>query len=98
MSLVNKLYLLENTALKLNLLSNREIWVHPINLEREQYGEYHHLMPQLRRDPERFQKYFRMSPGTFDYVVQQVSPGIMKTTTNYRKPISPEERLAVTLR
>ncbi|KAJ8935813.1 hypothetical protein NQ318_023367 [Aromia moschata] len=36
-------------------------WVHEINLERQDFGEFHRLMPQLRQDKKRFFLYFRMS-------------------------------------
>ncbi|KAG8273448.1 hypothetical protein J6590_019155 [Homalodisca vitripennis] len=39
--------------------------VHPINRRRRAYGEYHHLMKQLKEKPERFFQYTRMSVPTF---------------------------------
>ena len=100
MNFAKQMYLLDNTALKFSLAegSNRKWWVHPINEERDTFGEYHHLIPQLRNDPTKFKEYFRMLPETFDYILEKVSPLIMKNTTNYRPSISPEERLSVTLR
>ncbi|KAJ8934444.1 hypothetical protein NQ318_023610 [Aromia moschata] len=32
----------------------RRKWVHEINLERQDFGEFHRLMPQLRQDKKRF--------------------------------------------
>ena len=40
------------------VLSSSSTWVHSINKERETHGEYHHLMPHLRKDPKKFKEYF----------------------------------------
>ncbi|CAH2006973.1 unnamed protein product [Acanthoscelides obtectus] len=55
-------------------------------------------MPQLRLDEQRFYVYFRMTPGCFDEILNLVKDEIRKSDTNYREAISPEERLAITLR
>ena len=60
------------------------------------YGEYYHLAPQIRQDLDKFKEYFRMTPATFNHLLLTVQPIIEKKTTNWRKPIPPEERLAVT--
>ena len=39
-----------------------------------------------------------MNSDTFAYLVEKVRPHITKQTTNFRKPISAEEQLAVALR
>lgn len=39
-----------------------------------------------------------MSPESFDYLLSKVGPIISKKTTRFRKPLPPEERLALTLR
>lgn len=71
-------------------------WVHEINLKRETYGEFHHLFPDLLGEDEKFFKYFRMSTAEF-YELIELLP-IRKQDTNFRKAISPEERLAVTFK
>ncbi|KAH7945681.1 hypothetical protein HPB49_013958 [Dermacentor silvarum] len=43
-------------------------------------------------------QYLRMPPRTFDTLVQLVGPHIRKKDTNFRKAISPEHRLAQTVR
>lgn len=53
-------------------------WVHEINLERRQYGEYHTLMPQLRQDEKRFYIYFRMTSETFDELLDLIKDDIKK--------------------
>lgn len=77
---------------------SQRIWMHPINQQREIEGEFHTLIPQLRQDESRFQGYFRMSPAVFDELLTMVKNSITKMNTNYRNAISPDERLALTLR
>ncbi|CAH1993203.1 unnamed protein product [Acanthoscelides obtectus] len=55
-------------------------------------------MPQLRLDEQRFYVYFRMTQECFDEILNLVKDEIRKSDTNYREAISPEERLAITLR
>ncbi|XP_063925016.1 uncharacterized protein LOC135138913 isoform X2 [Zophobas morio] len=73
-------------------------WIHDINLDREIFGEFHTLMPQLRADPKRFYIYFRMTSDCFDAILNFIRADIRKSDTNYREAISPEERFAITLR
>nr|CAH7731478.1 unnamed protein product [Callosobruchus chinensis] len=40
-------------------------WIHNINRKRIEFGEYHTLMPELRKDVNRFFIYFRMLPKNF---------------------------------
>ena len=73
-------------------------WVRPILLRRDQVGEYHTLAQEMRNvDPVAHQRYFRMTAADFDDLLSLVSLTIQKHTTNMRNPISPGERLAVTL-
>lgn len=80
------------------LKSKRKYGVHPINRYRKAYGEFHHLYKQLRKYPERFFQYLRMSINTFDLLLNKIKTSIGKKTTNFGKPISTEERLVVTIR
>ena len=43
-------------------------------------------------------RYMRMSPNRFEHLLKLVSPLINKKTTRFREPISPPQRLALTLR
>ena len=61
-------------------------------------GEFHRLVQELRNDPRRFHVYFRMTKEEFDYVHDLIKKDIQKQSTQFRKPISIEERLAVCLR
>ena len=73
-------------------------WVHEINLERKDFGEFHTLMPELKQDEKRFYIYFRIPSECFDEVLNLIKEDITKMDTNYREAIPAEERLAITLR
>ncbi|XP_059147843.1 uncharacterized protein LOC131953030 [Physella acuta] len=89
-------FLAENMLLKILLLNEKE-WVNPIFAEREKCGEFHTLFPKLLEQPQKFYEYFRMNRDTFEYILNNIRPYIEKQSS-FRKCISPEERLAVTLR
>jgi len=73
--------------------------IHPINLGRKAFGEFHHLFDELRQDEKKFLEYTRMKISTFDYILIKNEPLIIKNWTNFNKtPIMPAERLIVTLR
>ena len=77
--------------------NEREMWVNQIYREREKYGEFYTLFPQLLKQPRKFFQYFRMTPATFWYILNKIRNDIEKHS-NFRRCISPEEKLAVTLR
>jgi hypothetical protein len=66
-------------------------WVHEINLERKDFGEFHTLMPELREDEKWFYIYFRMPSKCFDEILSLIKEDITKTDTNYREAILAEE-------
>ncbi|KAJ8943744.1 hypothetical protein NQ317_007925 [Molorchus minor] len=61
----------------------RQYGVHPVNRYRQEYGEFHHLYRQLRKYPERFFQYLRMSVETFDVLLKKMKRKIEKHTTNF---------------
>ncbi|KAH6919742.1 hypothetical protein HPB50_029270 [Hyalomma asiaticum] len=76
----------------------RSMYMRPIFDRRPIFGEYHHLVSELRRnDPEYHFKYFRMTKASFDRLLEMVYPRILHPP-NHRRPIFPAERLAVTMR
>lgn len=85
--------LLDNPILRKKLLEKKRVGVHPINRRRKIYGEYHHLFFDLRNSPTRFFEYLRMSIETYDFILTKISHRIRRKTTNFKKPISPAERL-----
>ncbi|XP_034244264.1 protein ALP1-like [Thrips palmi] len=75
----------------------RRFHVRPIFLDREAYGAWTTLIPIMREfDREEYFRFMRMTPESFDYLLERVSPLIQKRSQ--RKPISEGERLAITLR
>ena len=77
---------------------NREYWVHPINLLREEKGEFYQLYPDLRHFRKRYQGMYRMDVEKFEELLAKVSPRLTKRWTYMRKPISAEQKLVITLR
>jgi hypothetical protein len=62
-------------------------------------GEFHSLVHDMRvvDDTEVHKHYFRMDTAAFDDLLQRVSPLITHKRT-HRFPVSPAERLSLTLR
>ena len=82
-----------------NNRTRRRFWTRQIFLERNQKGEFHNLVKEMKLfDHEYFHKQFRMSPTTFEKLLSWVAPKIQKGSTHMRETIGPEERLCVTLR
>ena len=77
---------------------DREIWVHPMNVECSRKGEYYTLYKDQRNFKDRFFENYRMTVQQFDYLLRLVTPLIKKQDTNYRVPISREQKLVLTLR
>jgi len=59
-------------------------------------GAFQSLLPDL--DNSEFRNYLRMNSSVFEDLLARVAPLITHTTTNFESPISPAERLAITLR
>ncbi|KAK5613735.1 hypothetical protein CRENBAI_016875 [Crenichthys baileyi] len=76
----------------------RRPWVHQILQGREQFGEYHHLLQELRLDDGRFQLYFRLSRTQFEDLLSRVGRRIGLRDTNYRRCSPAAERLSICLR
>ncbi|XP_066999876.2 putative nuclease HARBI1 [Anabrus simplex] len=72
-------------------------WIHDFNMSCAQHGAYT-LAHDLLKDPVKFQSYYRMYPESYTELLQKISPLLRKQDTNYRKAISPDEKLLITLR
>ncbi|KAG8265302.1 hypothetical protein J6590_097599 [Homalodisca vitripennis] len=101
--LVHLLLLSENSILKRRIVRDckRRIkrWLlHPINRRRRVYGEYHHLIKQLKEDPERFFLYTRMSVPTLNIILNRLKGRLEKKRIGLLQQVKPEERLLVTIR
>lgn len=55
-------------------------------------------MPDLLKDEKRFYMYFRMTIKSFEEILNLIRDDITKQFTNWRRPIPPEERFAITIR
>ncbi|XP_071055952.1 uncharacterized protein [Onthophagus taurus] len=92
---------LENVATCLAISESKKkksYWVHEINKKRNNFGEYHRLVKELEEYPKKFHMYFRMSKEQFEFVHDIIKNKIQKKSTQFRDPISTQERLAVCLR
>lgn len=90
--------LLTNEEEEQMMNKKRKVWTHNINKKRNEFGEFHHLFPDLLKDNSKFFQYFRMSQEKFYELLNHIKPLIEKQNTRFRRSISSEERLAVCLR
>ena len=71
----------------------REMWIHPLNVDRVSKGEFYRLYLDQRHFPDKFFQNYRMSTFQFDELLVKIAPRIMKKDTNFRKAITPEEKI-----
>lgn len=84
-------------AIKYLLLKNWKCHTNNNFADRENYGGFHTLFHQLLEQDEDFFSYMRMTKSTFYYILENMREKIQKQS-NFRRCISPEKRLMVTLR
>ena len=77
---------------------NRKYWVHPINQTHMDFGEFHTLYKDLRKYPDRFYTYYRMSTEQFDAILAQIEHLIYKPNSKWWHSISPKEKIAICIR
>jgi hypothetical protein len=77
---------------------NRLLWVHPINLERDQLREFDRQFEGLRCDENKFFNYFRMSINSFDELHNRLKNTLQRQNTKMRNCIQPIQMLAYTIR
>ncbi|XP_047242507.1 uncharacterized protein LOC124881062 [Girardinichthys multiradiatus] len=63
-------------------------------MERNPFGEYQHLLQELRLDDGRFQRYLRLSRTQFEDLLSHVGGQISPLDTNYRHCIPAAEYLS----
>ena len=56
----------------------KRLWIHPINEARNTFGEYSHLVRELRLDNSRFFQYFRMETEVFDELLRITGPDLFQ--------------------
>ncbi|XP_058500528.1 uncharacterized protein LOC131469526 [Solea solea] len=86
-------FLLSSLAAALSLLSStsRPIWVRDRSRGQNLWATAEAF------DDEEFKAQFRVSRSTFDYLLELIGRAIKRRKTNYRVPIEPRRRLAITL-
>lgn len=74
--------------------------VHPMFKTRSEESCFHILVNRhLIKDDQKFREYFRLNISQFNYVLELVKEDIKTDgSQRYQYPITPEEKLAVTLR
>lgn len=79
--------------------NKKRLWARNWIRNRETENICQNLIQDLRNDESNgFEEHFRMSPESFDFLLEKVRPLITKKDTRMRKAISAETRLAITLR
>uniref|UniRef100_A0AAQ5Y718 DDE Tnp4 domain-containing protein n=1 Tax=Amphiprion ocellaris TaxID=80972 RepID=A0AAQ5Y718_AMPOC len=86
-------FLLSSIAAILSLITstNRPVWV------RNRTAGQNFWATAESFDDDQWKAQFRVSRATFDYLVELIGPAIKRRRTNYRVPIEPRRRLAITL-
>ena len=77
----------------------RQIWVRKWIARRDEEGVHANLLQELLvEDDKSYKNYLRMSHEDYEYLLEKVTPKIMRRDTHLRKAITPSERLTLTLR
>ena len=85
-------------------ISNRQprsVWVSRLLQQRDHQGIWTSMVPDLltgNRLRGTFANYFRMDETCFEQLLTQIAPVIRRQDTQFRRSVSPQQRLAVTLR
>ena len=71
---------------------DKEIWVHPMNVERSRKGEYFTLYKDQRNFKDRFFENYRMTVQQFDYLlVNHSTAGNLLSWQNFLFPECPRD-------
>ena len=81
-----------------NRRHDRSCWVRPWVANRLQFGAFHSLFYELRKDERSFKEFIRMDVNQFDFLVEKLTPKIIKVDTFMRDSIHPHEMVCVALR
>ena len=72
--------------------------MHPLNEECTEKGEFYTDYTDHRQFDDHFFKLYCMTVAQFDDLLYKIGPAIVKKETNFRRPLSPEKRLAIMIR
>lgn len=76
----------------------REIWQKQWLAKRDDLSVHHNILKELKlQNGENYRQYLKLDADTYGYILDKIRPLITKETTRFRRPISPEEQLAITL-
>lgn len=75
----------------------RRCQTHELNQTRFIHGEYHTLFQDIKKYPEKFKEYTRMSLSTFQLILGLIEDKLQKNWCYLHQPIRAEEQLVVTL-
>ncbi len=78
--------------------TTRKYWVHPLNQKRDEEDLFENFYSSIRKYPNKFFEYYRMSITSFDELLETMRPHLTKQHTNMRNPIFVEQRLTITIR
>lgn len=73
---------------------------HPLFQARNEEGFFQSLITNhLREDDKKFSEFFRVSISQFDFILNLIKDDIQKLSCNGSQyPVTPDEKLAITLR
>lgn len=75
----------------------RRFWIHPVWRQGQEH-RFHKIMETLYQYPDRFRTVHKMSLECYHIILSKVRERLQKQVTNWRIPVSPEERLLITIR
>ena len=75
----------------------KKFWVHPITSQTLPIGKFYSLNEDLKVQPQKVFRHFRISSATFDKLMVLFGPSLAFQDTRMRKSVPPEVRLAMTL-
>lgn len=61
----------------------RKYWIHPITSERLTKGKFELLHSTLKKYPDKFFEYYRMSASSFDKVLSKIKLFVINGKSNY---------------
>lgn len=82
---------------KANKYKRKRFWISDLCRSRQDFGAFYKVYPIILNDPTMFKNYCRMTKEQFEDLLVLIAPIIIKEDA-IRTPISPEERLLLTLR
>ena len=78
--------------------NERQCWVKPWLLKREDLGLFHTIFQEIRYDSKKCKDFIRMNNSQFMFLVDLLSEDLQKEDTLMRKCVSPPELICLTLR